>query len=67
MADIPLRIVKSMKDLQDWCYSTRCNKCPNCKECTLGDTLYSRSDYQMITDDDIKRAEVKKCQINLWR
>lgn len=66
MADIPLKIVRAMKGLQDWCYSVKCSRCPNCKSCTLGDALYSRSDYQLITDADIRRAEDRERQINLW-
>lgn len=66
MADIPLKIVRVMKDLQDWCYSVRCSRCPNKKTCTLGDTLYSRSDYQKLTDADIKRAEDRERQMSLW-
>ena len=56
----PSRILKAMKGLQDWCYSVRCSECPNVSKCRLGDELYSHTDYRLISDRDIARAEKRE-------
>lgn len=53
----PLKIVRAMASLQKWCYSVRCCDCPNVSKCRLGDDLYSRTDYYLISDKDIAKAE----------
>lgn len=63
MGCVPSRIAKAMKDLQKWCYSVRCDECDMCQSCTLGDTLYSRTDYRFVSDKDIRRLEKREPKI----
>lgn len=56
----PSRILKAMRSLQEYCYSVRCSECPNLHQCHLGDELYSHTDYRLISDRDIARAEKRE-------